>query len=136
MKSDSNLEMDHTDKIGTRVAVIGSRSIENCKLSDYIPKDCVLIVSGGARGVDTLAGEYAAEHGIKVLTIRPDYRRYGRGAPLRRNNQIVDTADLVLAFWDEKSKGTKYTIDYAKKTGKPVVVVSCEVKSADGANKI
>ena len=124
MRSDSN--PDKPDEI--RVAVIGSRNIEACDLSAHIPQNCTLIVSGGAKGVDTLAEQYAAEHGIELLTIRPDYRRYGRGAPLRRNNQIVDHADCVLAFWDGQSKGTKYTIDYAEKTGKKVSVILCKTE--------
>ena len=29
---------------------------------------------------------------------------------------------MILAFWDGKSRGTKYVIDYAKKTGTPIEV--------------
>ena len=47
----------------------------------------------------------------------PEYSRYGRGAPLKRNPQIIEYADVVIAFWDGKSKGTKYVIDNCKKTG-------------------
>ena len=105
-----------------RVAVIGSRGITTVDLSQYIPKNCCLIVSGGAKGVDTIAEQYAKAHGIEIMIIRPDYEKYGRSAPIRRNDLIVDNADMVLAFWDGNSHGTKYTIDYAKRTGKPVKV--------------
>lgn len=110
------------DENGIRVAVVGSRGITAVDLSQFLPRNCCLIVSGGARGVDTIAEQYAKDHGIKTLIIRPDYERYGRSAPIRRNDIIVDNADLVLAFWDGESHGTKYTIDYAKKTGKPVKI--------------
>ena len=52
----------------------------------------------------------------------PDYARYGRAAPLRRNVQIVAYADLVLAFWDGKSRGTRFVIDQCRKQGVPVRV--------------
>lgn len=105
-----------------RVAIIGSRGITAIELSQFVPPDCTLIVSGGARGVDTIAEQYAKAHHIPTLIIKPDYGRYGRSAPIRRNDIIVDNADLVLAFWDGESRGTKYTVDYAKKTDKPVKV--------------
>lgn len=106
-----------------KLAIVGSREIIALDLAPYIPKDCELIVSGGARGVDTLAEQYAIRHGIKTLIIRPEYEKYGRSAPIRRNDTIVDSADMVLAFWDGKSRGTMYTIDYAKQHDKPVKVV-------------
>jgi hypothetical protein len=80
------------------------------------------IVSGGARGVDTCAREYALAKGIKLTEFLPEYDKYGRGAPLRRNITIIEYADLVLAFWDGSSHGTKYVIDNCKKRGVPVKV--------------
>ena len=94
-----------------RVAVIGSRGLHVENLEDYLPKDTTEIVSGGARGVDTSAREYALKHGLKLTEYLPEYGKYGRGAPLRRNIAIIEHADLVLAFWDGISKGTKYVID-------------------------
>ena len=82
------------------------------------------IVSGGAKGVDTTAREYATENGIKLTEFLPEYSRYKRGAPLKRNIQIAEYADKVLAFWDGKSRGTKHMIDLAKKYGLEVHVVN------------
>lgn len=45
----------------------------------------------------------------------PEYSRYGRGAPLKRNFQIIGYSDLVIAFWDGQSKGTKNVIENCKK---------------------
>ncbi len=105
-----------------RVAVIGSRGLQVDHLEDYLPEDVTEIVSGGARGIDTCAKNYALAHGLKLTEFLPEYEKYGRGAPLRRNITIIEHADLVLAFWDGKSRGTKYVIDNCKKRNIPVVV--------------
>ena len=108
-----------------KLAIIGSRGIKNIDLKEYITSDVDEIVSGGACGVDTIAAKYAKEHGIKLTEFLPEYEKYGRGAPLVRNKEIVNYADKIIAFWDGKSKGTKYVIEYAEKTNKPYEVV-CE----------
>lgn len=105
-----------------KVAVVGSRSIENADISRYIPPDTDLIISGGAIGVDKLAEEYADKKGIKKLILYPDYELYGKSAPLIRDKLIVDHADLVIAVWDGVSSGTEFTISYAKRRGVP-----CEI---------
>ena len=88
-----------------------------------MPDDVTEIVSGGAKGIDTLAKEYAERYGLKYTDFLPCYEKYGRAAPLRRNDEIIAYADEILAFWDGKSKGTAYIIKAAKKQGKPVSVV-------------
>ena len=108
-----------------KLAIIGSRGIKNINLKEYITSDVDEIVSGGARGVDTIAREFAKANGIVLVEFLPEYEKYGRGAPLLRNKEIVNYADKIIAFWDGKSKGTKYVIEYAEKTNKPCEVV-CE----------
>ena len=105
-----------------KVAIIGSRGICVDDLEKYVRKDCTEIVSGGAKGVDTSAANYAREHGLKLTEFLPEYARYGRGAPLKRNLQIIEYADEVLAFWDGASRGTKHVIDQCKRLGKKVTV--------------
>lgn len=105
-----------------KVAVIGSRNIQIENLSKYLPRETTEIVSGGAKGVDTSAREYAIANSIKLTEFLPDYEKYKRGAPLKRNIQIIEYADVVIAFWDGKSKGTKFVIDNCNKIGKKVVV--------------
>ena len=80
--------------------------------------------TGGANGVDLIAEKYADKHRISKLVLRPDYKRFGRGAPLKRNEVMVELSDSVLVIWDGKSKGTLYTIEYAKKNNKPIVVIT------------
>ena len=102
-----------------KVAIIGSRSIDNADIGRHIPPDTTLIISGGAVGVDTLAEKYADAHGIKKMILLPNYELYGKSAPLIRDRLIVDNADVVIAFWDGESRGTAYTISYAKQRKVP-----------------
>lgn len=99
-----------------RVAVIGSRNLSLENLEDFLPLDTTELVSGGARGIDSCAKYYAKKNNIPIKEFLPDYNSFGRSAPLKRNLQIVDYADMVLAFWDGKSHGTKYVIDACRKT--------------------
>ncbi len=101
-----------------KILIVGSRKINDIKIEKYIREDVDLVISGGAAGVDAIAERYADAKGISKLIIRPEYEKYGRAAPLKRNELMVDLADKVLAFWDGRSRGTKYTIEYARKRGK------------------
>ena len=105
-----------------KVAVIGSRGLRVNDLGKYLPDEVTEIISGGARGVDTSAREYALSHGLKLTEYLPEYDKYGRGAPPKRNITIIKNADLVLAFWDGSSRGTKFVIDNCKKRNIPVKI--------------
>ena len=106
-----------------KVAIIGSRSLEVKNLGKYMPNDVTEIVSGGAKGIDKCAEDYAKTHGIKLTVFLPEYEKYGKAAPLKRNLQIIDYCDLVIAFWEGKSKGTKYVIDNCKKKNKKIEII-------------
>ena len=101
-----------------KVAVIGSRSLTVRNLEEYLPQGVTEIVSGGAKGIDTCAREYA----LKLTEFLPDYQRYGRSAPLRRNLEIIRYADQVIAFWDGQSHGTRFVIEECSKQGKKVTI--------------
>lgn len=103
-----------------KVMVAGSRGIDNIDISQYMPPEMTMLISGGARGVDTLAELYADRMHIPKKIIRPDYLRYGKAAPLIRNREMVNLADLVVIIWDGKSHGTGYTLDYAVKSNKHI----------------
>ena len=109
-----------------KVAVIGSRSLSVPNLEEYLPTELTEIVSGGAAGVDSSAREYATANGIKIVEFLPNYQQFGKGAPLKRNLQIIEYSDIVVAFWDGVSRGTKYVIDNCKKLGVNLKVVSVE----------
>ncbi|MBO7303983.1 MAG: hypothetical protein J6V09_02015 [Clostridia bacterium] len=108
-----------------KLLIVGSRSITNFDLSPYISRDVDTVISGGAYGIDSLAEQYADLHHLSKYIIRPRYDLYGRSAPLKRNELIVDMADAVLVIWDGKSKGTQYTLQYAEKKNKPITVIRC-----------
>lgn len=105
-----------------KVAVVGSRTLFIDDLSKYIPPETTEIVSGGAYGVDYVASLYAKENNLKLKEFFPNYNRYKRGAPLKRNLEIIEYADMVVAIWDGKSRGTKHVIDTCEKIGKPIKV--------------
>lgn len=88
----------------------------------------VTLISGGAHGVDTWAEDAADASGLAKLIFRPDWKRYGRRAAAVRNMEIVRAADEVVAFWDGKSRGTRMTIEFARKEGKPLRI--CHVSSS------
>ena len=67
--------------------------------------------------MDSYAAEYAKKNKLKLTEFLPEYKLYGRAAPIVRNKQIVEYADEVLAFWDGKSKGTLSVIKYCEKIG-------------------
>ena len=115
-----------TEGIFIKVAIIGSRSIHNVDESAilrHLPKSTDTIVSGGACGVDSFAQRFAKKHKLNFIKFEPDYAAFGRKAPILRNVQIVEAADLVLAVWDFKSRGTAHTIVQCIKTGVSVIIV-------------
>lgn len=105
-----------------RVAVIGSRGLTVNDLGKYLPEGTTEIVSGGARGIDTCAREYAISHGIKLTEFLPEYQEFGKKAPLVRNVTIIENSDIVLAFRDGSSRGTKFVIDKCREMGVKVKI--------------
>ena len=104
-----------------KLAVVGSRDFDDYeflkKILNHHP--CTQIISGGARGADTLARRYATEHGIPIKEFIPDWNMHGKSAGYLRNEQIVDACDELVAF-DGKSRGTQHSITLAEKASKPV----------------
>ncbi len=97
-----------------KVAVIGSRNLTIENLNNYLPYRVTEIVSGGAKGIDTSARTYALNNNIPLTEFIPDYKKFGKSAPLKRNLEIIKHSYLIIAFWDGKSRGTKYVIDNCK----------------------
>ncbi len=117
-----------------KVAVIGSRTLFVHSIGSYLPDGITEIVSGGAKGIDACARDYAYQNNLKLTEFLPEYQLYRRAAPLKRNEQIVEYADYVLAFWDGKSRGTKYVIDYGKKQDTLVEVIMLHENGAKSAS--
>ena len=111
-----------------KIAIVGSRDVYVDDIGKYIPENTSVIVSGGAKGIDMCTREYASSNGIQLVEFLPDYKRYGRGAPIVRNKQIVDYSDRVIAFWNARSRGTKNVIEYCKKIGKDITIIQVQVE--------
>ncbi len=107
-----------------KIAVIGSRGLfpNEEKIREYLT-GVDEIVSGGAKGVDACAADYAKKHALKLTEFLPQYQLYGRAAPIKRNYEIVNYADKVVVFWDGTSKGTLSVINYAKKINKDIEII-------------
>jgi len=108
-----------------RVAFVGSRDypdMDEVRGMVQAYKDCE-VVSGGARGVDSVAVEEATRLGCPTKVFPADWDTHGKRAGAVRNQQIVDYSDMVVAFWDGKSKGTVITVDMARRAGKDCVVI-------------
>lgn len=86
------------------------------------------IIHGAARGADTLAGEVAQHHNMKVCVYPADWGQYGKAAGPIRNKQMLDEGkpDLVLAFHDniEESRGTKDMVRQAAKRGVETILIN------------
>lgn len=103
-----------------RVAIVGSRTwTDEATIRRYVDKlpATATVVSGGSPGVDTMAEHAARARGLRVRVFRADWKRHGRGAGMVRNSKIIANADIVLAFWDGQSRGTKDSIDKAMAAG-------------------
>lgn len=116
-----------------KLLVCGSRSITDSawifsQIEQYISEknlemSSLVIIEGGAKGVDSVAGNWAQSHGVTVEVHNADWARYDRGAGIRRNEEMVAAADFVLVLWDGSSRGTKNDIDLCRKNFKTYKVV-------------
>jgi hypothetical protein len=118
-----------------KLAVVGSRNITNkqeysvfevLRGLPILENGSVTIVSGGAKGVDSVAKEFSDQYDYPCIEFLPDWETYGKGAGIIRNKQIVKECDKLIAFWDGKSRGTKNSIDLAEKAGKLLAVFYLE----------
>ena len=109
-----------------KVAIVGSRRYADLgavrTFVETLPLDAV-VISGGARGVDTAAVDAAKARGLAVEVFPADWSQ-GLGAGFARNHTIVQAATEVVAFWDGESRGTAHTIRTAQRNGKPVTVIT------------
>jgi len=82
------------------------------------------IVSGTARGADTLGEQFAKEYSIPVKQFPANWDLYGKSAGYRRNAEMANYADALIAFWNGESKGTMHMINLAKEKNLKVVIIS------------
>ena len=102
-----------------KVAVIGSRTLTVQNLEKYLPREISEMISGGAKGIDACARSYDVKNHIPLTEYLPDYEKYGRSAPIRRNITIIQNADLFIAFWDGHSRGTAFVLRKCREMSVP-----------------
>lgn len=123
-----------------KLAIIGSRTATDYYLllrvmEQYFPSRMTKegpespiteIISGGAKGADSLAARFAKEnahHRIKLTEFLPDWNKHGKRAGFVRNEDIIKNADRVLALWDGVSKGTANSLSIAKRLKKDTLII-------------
>jgi hypothetical protein len=111
----------------SKVAVVGSRTFMRLDLVRLLVRllgRCI-IVSGGAIGVDTVAADEARRLGYPEPLIFPaNWKKYGKPAGMIRNKQIVVASDGLAIFWDGQSRGTHGALIEAKRSKKPIILVT------------
>lgn len=112
-----------------KLAIVGSRGFNNYDLLKakldalHIKRPISLIISGRAQGADSLAERWAKENDVPIRIFLPDWNQYGKSAGYKRNIQIIEASDAVIAFWDKVSKGTQHSINIAKEKQKPLAII-------------
>lgn len=116
-----------------KVIIAGSRNFSNYKLLKDVCNETlkekkkeynIVIVSGGARGADKAGEMYANEEKFDLEIFPADWKKFGKSAGFRRNEQMANVADAVIAFWDGKSNGTKHMIETAEKNNLDLRVIN------------
>lgn len=111
-----------------KLAIIGSRSFNSFAKAlevfnqNFPNGDISEVVSGGAKGADTVGKAIAERLGLKYTEFLPDWEKDGFGAGFKRNHLIIDNSDIVLAFWDGESRGTAHSIGLANAQKKKVII--------------
>ncbi len=124
-----------------KLAIVGSRTFDDfnllnetvcsCFMSEFMPYHVEAIISGGAKGADSVAKRWAIINSVDTEDFKAveyfefpaDWESDGKAAGFIRNKEIVNACDMVLAFWDGKSKGTEHTIKLARQAKKPTFIV-------------
>lgn len=110
-----------------KLAIIGSRTFNDYELlCDHLEEHLnttTMVVSGAARGADSLGEKWAINNDIETLIFPADWDKYGKRAGYIRNEDIIKNCDFCIAFWDGVSKGTMHSVSLCKKYNKPVTLI-------------
>ena len=113
-----------------KIIIAGSRNFNDYNL---LKSSCdnlltqftnIEIVSGTARGADKLGERYAREKGYDIKQFPANWDKFGKSAGYIRNDEMAKYSDMLVAFWDGTSKGTKHMIDLANKRSLKVEIVN------------
>jgi len=115
------------------IVIAGSRYFEDYNTAKKFITECIelenineaiTIITGGCRGADSLGEKYAADHTLNFKKIDADWKRFGKSAGPIRNKKLADEGDIIICFWDQKSRGTKSLIDCALQQNKTVYIMN------------
>lgn len=127
--------MSTNRRLRVRIIIAGSRTFVNTDSFQILTERCdqvisslpenadITIVSGCAKGADTLGEAYATMRGYKIKRFPANWNTLGKAAGYIRNKEMLNYANprlshtdkgLLIAFWDEKSNGTANMIQIAK----------------------
>jgi hypothetical protein len=112
-----------------KVAVIGSRGFNDYdKVKQTLSTLKIsLLISGGAKGADTLGERYAKENNIPTQIFLPDWNKHGKAAGFIRNTDIVENAEMIVAFWDMESRGTLDSINKGQNLEKQILIINTKL---------
>lgn len=109
-----------------KVIIAGGREVtdieELYKAIIACPFTFTEVVSGCAKGADTLGEEWAEDNGIRIKKFPPEWNKHGKSAGAIRNKEMGDYADCAIMLWDGKSRGTKHMISVMEKLKKPYYI--------------
>ena len=117
--------------IQVTVAIIGSRNFTNSKFAEKTLNNLVkdrnlkitIIYSGAAKGADKIGAIWGRKNNIEVIEFIPEWDKYKKAAGFMRNSLIIENADIIIAFYDMKSKGTADSLKKAKELNKEVIII-------------
>lgn len=114
----------------TRIIIAGGRDFRDIEKVEEVffqhfnelwPEE-ITIVSGGARGADAIGERLARAYNTNLCVYPAQWEKYGKAAGYKRNAMMAANADVLLAFWDHKSKGTRHMIDLAGSAGLRTII--------------
>jgi hypothetical protein len=109
-----------------RTIIAGSRNCNDYHLLLDAIDECswtpTVIISGSARGVDTMGEDWAFDHKIPCEKYPADWNKYGKSAGYKRNVLMAEKAEALIVLWDGVSKGTGHMIDIAQRKGLAVFI--------------
>jgi len=114
-----------------KIGVIGSRGYNNYEefkekllfLISNIREEIVFVSGGCPSGGDALISRFCKEGNYQIIEHLPDWDKHGKAAGFIRNKLIIEDSDMLAAWWDGKSKGTKSSIDLARKKNIPIKII-------------
>jgi hypothetical protein len=113
-----------------KLIIAGSRSFRDyqllCQVLGSERHRITEVLHGGARGADQLGFRWAVRHHVRSRCFAAAWERFGKSAGVRRNQQLAQAGDMLLAFWDGQSPGTAHMVQCMRALSKPVVVIRTE----------